>query len=160
MCNDNVNHPSHYTQYNIEVIELTRELNFDSGNCTKYILRSPFKGRTYEDLLKSLWYARDFVFNGRPSSRTHLKKKAYNKLYNRVAYFGRVAGSLEIPCAKLFANLLKASFYASVDGKNSPFPSFKDAILNLHSAVNAIENSDEWKSYVKQNESSVDVAAS
>lgn len=160
MCNNAVNHPSHYTQYNIEVIELTRELNFDSGNCAKYILRSPFKGRTYEDLLKSLWYARDFVFNSKPSSRTHLKKKAYNKLYNRVAYFGRVAGSLEIPCAKLFANLLKASFYASIDGKNSPFPSFKDAILNLQSAVNAIENSDEWKSYVKQNESSVDVAAS
>lgn len=168
MANDPVNHPYHYNQYGIEVIELTRKLNFDSGNCTKYILRSPFKGDTYEDLRKSLWYAKDLVFNGKPSSRTYLKKKAYNKLYDKATYFEQVTGSLNIPCAKLFANLLKASFHASIDGKNSPFPSFKEAILNLHSAVNDIENNEEWKEYVKQNEcepcvgvaNEVDVAAS
>lgn len=152
MCVDSVNHPYHYNQYGIEVIELVRKLNFDSGNCSKYILRSPFKGNTYKDLSKSLWYANDLVFNGKPSSRIFLKKKAYSKLYNKATYFEQVILSLNIPCAKLFAELLKASFHASIDGKDSPFKSFKDAILNLHSVVIDIENNEEWKAYVKENE--------
>lgn len=40
---DPVNHPSHYTQYEHEVIELTEQPDFCVGNACKYILRSPYK---------------------------------------------------------------------------------------------------------------------
>ena len=54
--NDPVNHPSHYTQYEHEVIELTEQLDFCVGNACKYILRSPYKGNEIQDLRKALWY--------------------------------------------------------------------------------------------------------
>lgn len=53
---DPVNHPSHYTQYEHEVIELTEQLDFCVGNACKYILRSPYKGNEIQDLNKALWY--------------------------------------------------------------------------------------------------------
>ena len=41
---DQVNHPSHYTwlkdKCGIEVIDITRHLDFDLGNAIKYILRA------------------------------------------------------------------------------------------------------------------------
>ena len=44
---DNVNHPPHYTwlkdKCGIEVIDITRHLDFDKGNAVKYILRSGYK---------------------------------------------------------------------------------------------------------------------
>lgn len=54
--NDPVNHPSHYTQYEHEVIELTEQLDFCVGNACKYILRAPYKGNEIQDLKKALWY--------------------------------------------------------------------------------------------------------
>lgn len=59
--NDSVNHPSHYTMYEHEVIELTRNLSFDAGNACKYIIRAPFKDANKQDLEKALWYAKDFL---------------------------------------------------------------------------------------------------
>ena len=56
MDNDPVNHPSHYTQYKREVIDLTEKLSFCVGNACKYILRAPYKGREAEDLRKAMWY--------------------------------------------------------------------------------------------------------
>lgn len=53
---DPVNHPSHYTQYEHEVIELTEQLDFCVGNACKYILRAPYKGNEIQDLKKALWY--------------------------------------------------------------------------------------------------------
>lgn len=53
---DPVNHPSHYTCYEHEVIELTSQLDFCMGNVAKYILRADHKGRKVEDLKKALWY--------------------------------------------------------------------------------------------------------
>jgi hypothetical protein len=53
---DMVNHPPHYTQYGIEVIEITEKLGFCLGNVVKYILRADFKGKRLEDLKKALWY--------------------------------------------------------------------------------------------------------
>lgn len=58
---DNVNHPSHYTMYEHEVIELTRCLSFDAGNACKYIIRAPFKESSNQDLKKAIWYAKDFL---------------------------------------------------------------------------------------------------
>jgi hypothetical protein len=71
--NDSVNHPSHYTWLEelcgIEVIDITRHMDFDLGNAIKYILRSGHKkdsnltnkDKTIEDLKKAIWYIHDEI---------------------------------------------------------------------------------------------------
>ena len=70
---DNVNHPSHYSwlkdKCGIEVIDITRHLDFDLGNAVKYILRAGKKQdaslsgieKTIEDLKKAIWYINDKI---------------------------------------------------------------------------------------------------
>lgn len=58
--NDNVNHPSHYTDGKIEVIEFIedKKLNYHRGNAIKYICRAGKKNpdKEIEDLQKAIWY--------------------------------------------------------------------------------------------------------
>ena len=73
MSTDNVNHPKHYTWLKdlcgIEVIDITRHMDFDLGNAIKYILRSGHKSdaamsdkdKTIEDLKKARWYIDDKI---------------------------------------------------------------------------------------------------
>lgn len=63
--NDNVNRPSHYTRWPVEVIDLTEREGFLIGNILKYALRAGAKaGSTYEeDMAKARWYARRHVDN-------------------------------------------------------------------------------------------------
>ena len=60
MKNDNVNHPSHYTEGKIEVIDFIedKKLNFHRGNAVKYIARAGKKNpeKEVEDLKKAAWY--------------------------------------------------------------------------------------------------------
>ena len=60
MQNDNVNHPSHYTDGKIEVIDFIedKKLNFHRGNAVKYIARAGKKNpeKEIEDLKKAAWY--------------------------------------------------------------------------------------------------------
>ena len=60
MINDNVNHPSHYTDGKIEVIDFIedKKLNFHRGNAVKYIARAGKKNpaNEIEDLKKAAWY--------------------------------------------------------------------------------------------------------
>ena len=70
---DKVNHPSHYTwlkdKCGIEVIDITRHLDFCTGNAVKYLLRAGHKeGAGYseiqkeiEDLEKAIWYIKDRI---------------------------------------------------------------------------------------------------
>lgn len=73
---DNVNHPPHYTwlreKCGIEVIDITRHLDFDLGNAIKYILRagrkpietenkSDFYAGAIQDLKKAVWYLNDKI---------------------------------------------------------------------------------------------------
>lgn len=70
---DNVNHPSHYTwlkeKCGIEVIDITRHLDFNTGNAVKYLLRAGHKEdaaltsleKEIEDLKKAAWYINDKV---------------------------------------------------------------------------------------------------
>lgn len=70
---EKVNHPSHYTwlkeKCGIEVIDITRHLDFDKGNAIKYILRSGYKEekgysaiqKEIEDLQKAIWYLNDKI---------------------------------------------------------------------------------------------------
>lgn len=70
---DMVNHPSHYTwlkeKCGIEVIDITRHLDFDTGNAVKYLLRAGHKSekgmtdmeKTIQDLKKAAWYINDRI---------------------------------------------------------------------------------------------------
>lgn len=73
MKEDKVNHPSHYTWLKdlcgIEVIDITRHMNFNLGNCIKYVLRAGYKSeegytekdKTIEDLEKAIFYIKDEI---------------------------------------------------------------------------------------------------
>lgn len=58
--NDVVNHPSHYTDGKIEVIDFIEDkgLNFHRGNAVKYIACAGKKNpaKEVEDLKKAVWY--------------------------------------------------------------------------------------------------------
>ena len=70
---DRVNHPSHYTWLKdicgIEVIDITRHMNFNLGNVIKYILRAGHKSeegmssrqKQIEDLQKAIFYLNDEI---------------------------------------------------------------------------------------------------
>lgn len=70
---DNVNSPSHYfwlkDKCGIEVIDITRHLDFDLGNAIKYLLRAGHKKdasltdkqKEVEDLKKAIWYIKDKI---------------------------------------------------------------------------------------------------
>jgi uncharacterized protein DUF3310 len=57
---ESVNHPSHYNQGKIEVIEFIedKKLGFNLGNAVKYISRAGVKDpcKHVEDLEKAVWY--------------------------------------------------------------------------------------------------------
>ena len=70
---DSVNHPAHYTWLKelcgIEVIDITRHMNFCCGNALKYIIRAGHKKdasltdkeKQIEDLNKAIWYLKDEI---------------------------------------------------------------------------------------------------
>ena len=60
---DNVNHPSHYTEGDVECIDAIKaSMSFEEfvgylkGNCVKYLWRYRNKGKALEDLKKAQWY--------------------------------------------------------------------------------------------------------
>lgn len=57
---DMVNHPAHYTDGKIEVIDFIEDkrLNYHRGNAVKYICRAGKKdpAKEIEDLQKAVWY--------------------------------------------------------------------------------------------------------
>jgi len=59
-ANDPVNHPSHYTDGKIEVIDFIEDKKFGYclGNAIKYISRAGKKNKEteIEDLQKAIWY--------------------------------------------------------------------------------------------------------
>lgn len=58
MNNDNVNHPTHYNQGKIEVIDFIEawDMNFNVGNVVKYVSRAKYKNNELEDLKKARFY--------------------------------------------------------------------------------------------------------
>ena len=55
-----VDHPSHYTQASIEVIDVIEAFDLDKDgyrkDAVKYILRAPHKGNPQQDIKKAIWY--------------------------------------------------------------------------------------------------------
>lgn len=68
---DNVNHPSHYNQGKVEVINIVEQIVRDYpghmasnlGEVLKYIARAPYKGAMHEDLQKAQWYMNRAIGN-------------------------------------------------------------------------------------------------
>lgn len=62
---DNINHPSHYTDGKIEVIDFIedKKLPFHLGNVIKYISRAGKKSpdTELEDLKKAQWYLNRYI---------------------------------------------------------------------------------------------------
>ncbi len=70
---DKVNHPPHYTwlkeKCGVEVIDITRHMDFCKGNAVKYLLRAGYKSeegyskiqKEIEDLEKAIWYINDKI---------------------------------------------------------------------------------------------------
>lgn len=60
-----VNHPSHYNDGKIEVIDFIEDksLGFHLGNAVKYICRAGKKdpAKTKEDIQKAIWYLNRFI---------------------------------------------------------------------------------------------------
>jgi len=85
--NDPVNHPSHYTDGKIEVIDFIedKKLGFHLGNAVKYIARAGKKdpAKTVEDLEKAIWYIKRYIED----------YKEKDGLNIRNGYFATVASS-------------------------------------------------------------------
>ena len=64
-ASDPVNHPSHYTDGTIEVIDFIedKQLPFHLGNAVKYICRAGKKdpSKEVEDLRKAVWYINRYI---------------------------------------------------------------------------------------------------
>ena len=62
---DSVNHPAHYTDGKIEVIDLIEDknLSYHLDNAVKYISRAGKKDpeKTAEDLQKAVWYLNRYI---------------------------------------------------------------------------------------------------
>lgn len=78
--NDNVNHPAHYTDGNIEVIDFIedKQLGYHLGNAVKYIARAGKKDpdKYVEDLQKAAWYI------AREIDRYNEEQAAYREMMN------------------------------------------------------------------------------
>ncbi len=70
--NDPVNHPSHYTDGKIEVIDFIedKKLDFHLGNAVKYISRAGKKNpdKKIEDLEKAIWYIQREIKNSKENN--------------------------------------------------------------------------------------------
>jgi predicted Zn-ribbon and HTH transcriptional regulator len=93
---DSVNHPSHYNQGKIEVIEFLEDKNlgFHLANVVKYVARAGKKdpSKELEDLKKAQWYLNryiEFKFADKPRRPNEM-----------VMQFGATAIRLPPPCGK------------------------------------------------------------
>lgn len=110
----NVDHPSHYKHYPVEVIEIARHFDFAAGNCIKYIARAPFKGNLEEDLEKALWYAH-YYYDHR--KKTHVKVLSNKKFYKRKrkvqAFVDAICAAGHYPLCPVYAELIEHLFWDS-----------------------------------------------
>lgn len=75
---DMINHPPHYAvgwSNGAEVIDITENLNFNLGNCVKYVARAGKKdpAKELEDLKKAQWYLTREI--GRLSTHEPIKRQ-------------------------------------------------------------------------------------
>ena len=96
--NDNVNHPAHYTDGKIEVIDFIedKKLGFHLGNAVKYICRAGKKDpeKTIEDLQKAEWYLHRYIqkLQGQKETRAAELQKAEVTFYT-----GKITRPIRVP---------------------------------------------------------------
>ena len=97
----NVNHPKHYNSHpsGIEVIEIVRWMEFDTGNSFKYVSREDHKGNAVQDIEKAIFYVEDYW-----------KMRAENPDYKLRAYPNRVR-ELLWEFVRMETNPIKANVY-------------------------------------------------
>lgn len=96
-ASDNVNHPSHYTAYPVEVIQVTERLPFCVGNAVKYLSRAGLKGgpeKEREDEKKALWYL-DRAASG--DAQVRATGMSFTERLNHRADYRTLAASVEDP---------------------------------------------------------------
>lgn len=78
---DPVNHPAHYTNGGIEVIDAIEawELGYHLGNVVKYVARAKHKGRFLEDLKKARWYLDREIQQQEKHWNLHERQKELNE---------------------------------------------------------------------------------
>lgn len=76
MSDDMINHPPHYKLGDHEVIGITEQLDFLSGNVVKYVCRAGRKEgvRPLDDLLKARWYLDRLIAWGASDPTTELER--------------------------------------------------------------------------------------
>ena len=141
---DVVDHPNHYTAYKFEVIELTRQLPFDAGNCVKYIVRAPFKNGI-EDLQKAVWYARDMLSPASSMMDISTDEQKINSINSLVEYFSSVVQASDIPCAEIFGSLLSSVVSYSLCNSQFTALELKKNILYL---IDLIEQNRKYRTQV------------
>lgn len=141
---DVVNHPNHYTAYKFEVIELTRQLPFDAGNCVKYIVRAPFKNGI-EDLQKAVWYARDMLNPASSMMDISMNEQKVNSINNLTTYFLSVVQQSDIPCAEIFGSLLTSVVSYSLCNNELTAKELKH---NIEYLIALIENNRKYRTHV------------
>lgn len=94
--NDPVNHPSHYTDGKIEVIDFIedKKLGFHLGNAVKYIARAGKKdpAKTIEDLEKAIWYIKRYIEDYKEKDGLNIR----NGYFAAVDSFGDTDGDTTI----------------------------------------------------------------
>ena len=68
-----VNHPRHYNQGKIEIIDAIEDWNLDfcEGNVIKYVARHKHKSNPLQDLLKAKWYLERIIEKEQSRSQSH-----------------------------------------------------------------------------------------
>lgn len=141
---DLVNHPGHYTAYKHEVIELTRQLPFDAGNCVKYIVRAPFKNGI-EDLQKAVWYARDMLNPSSSMMDISMNEQKVSSINSLTAYFMSVVQQSDIPCSEIFGSLLASVVSYSLCNSERTAKELKN---NIQYLIELIEQNRKYRTQV------------
>lgn len=116
---DNVNHPEHYkvstVTVSIEPIEISARISSCLGQAFQYIVRSPYKGHTTEDLRKAIFYLNKWLdlYKEEGGELLSSEAKAYSLLYTKEM-------SKQKPNAYTtrFLNILFESQWSCVEPKN------------------------------------------
>ena len=124
-----IDHPSHYTQYPVECIEITRHLPFALGNAVKYVWRCNDKGNRLQDLQKAMWYLQDYQKTGSASARS-MHRTRWNDVWEKV-----VSCQFEPPITQLFFNILRSQVLSS---ENVHDMIIKDSIALLKHIIHTI----------------------
>ena len=80
----NIDHPKHYNQGNIEVIDFIEDkgLGFNLGNVVKYVARAEHKGKAVEDLKKAMFYLKREIDTREGTLLTNTEKNYAKMLDN------------------------------------------------------------------------------